>query len=118
MAKEKSTKLKAASREVPVDLRLFNVGWPLIYVASIFRAGCLGDGHFFVDAEDISHGIANFAEGGICLHRLVNIRHGVFRAGCRFAQRSEAARDLVVRAFGAKLTEALGLAFGDGFVHL
>src|ERR1700683_3667290 len=108
MAKEKSTKLKAASREVPVVLRLFNVGWPLIYVTSIFRAGCLGDGHFFVDAEDVSHGIANFAEGGVGLHRLVNIRHRVFRAPSGFAKRCKAARHFVVRAFGAKLAETLG----------
>src|ERR1700678_397093 len=110
MAKEKSTKLKAASREVPVDLRLFNVGWPLIYVTSIFRAGCLGDGHFFVDAEDVSHGIANFAKGGVRLHRFVNVRHGIFRARSGFAQRCKAARNLVVRAFSAKLAEPLGLA--------
>jgi hypothetical protein len=62
----------------------------------IFRTGFLGDSYFFVDAEDVSHSVTNFAERGVGFYRLVNVRHGVFRARCGFAQRSEAAGDLIV----------------------
>src|SRR5271156_4244046 len=110
IAQKKNTQQRAASREVPVSLTLFNVGVPQIDTAQFFRTGRLGDSHFFVDAEDVAHGIANFAEGGVGLHRFVNVRHRIFRTSSGFAQRSEAARDFVVRAFRAKLAEPLGLA--------
>jgi hypothetical protein len=35
----------------------------------------LGDGDFFVGAEDFAHGVADFAEGGVGLHGFVNMRH-------------------------------------------
>ncbi len=46
----------------------------------------LGDGHFFVSAEDFAKCVANLAERGINLHRLVNIGHQVFFAFRRGAQ--------------------------------
>src|SRR5580700_10630710 len=81
-----------------------NSGWSQTFqcwIASadtvpIFRTGILGDSYFFVDAEDVSHSVANLAERGVGFHRLVNIWHGVFRVRSGVAQPTETAGNLVV----------------------
>ena len=44
------------------------------------RIGNLGDGDFFVGAEDEAHGVADFAERGVGLYGLVDEGHQVLFA--------------------------------------
>src|ERR1700751_4053419 len=69
----------------------------------------LGDGDFFVGAEDFAHGVADFAECGVRLYGVVDKGHQVLAALRRFAQRPEPAGDLVARAFRAQLSQTLSL---------
>src|SRR5690242_10755257 len=78
----------------------------------------LGDGDFFVGAEDGAHGFADFAEGGVGFYGVVDERHEVLGAVRGLAKGVEAALDFGGRAFGAQLAQALGLAMGDSFVDL
>src|SRR5882672_8233413 len=78
----------------------------------------LGDGDFFVGAEDGAHGFADFAEGGVGFYGVVDAGHEVFGAFGGFAQGVQAALDFGGGASGAKFVQAFGLAVGDGFVDL
>ena len=77
-----------------------------------------GNGDLFVDAEDIAEGVADFAQGCVGLYRLEDVGHEVILALRGFAQPSEAARDLIVGAFGAQFAQALGLATCHSFIDL
>src|SRR5882762_7349740 len=72
-------------------------------------ASSLGDGDFFVGAEDGAHGFADFAEGGVGFHGIVDVRHEIFGTFGGFAEGVEAALDFGGRTIGAELAQALGL---------
>src|SRR5487761_646685 len=76
----------------------------------------LSDGNFFVDAEDVAKGIADFAESGVGFDGFVDVRHQIFVAFGGFAQRFQAALDFRARTVRAEFAEALGLAMRDRFV--
>jgi len=78
----------------------------------------LGDGDFFVGAEDVAEGVADFAEGGVAFHGIVDKRHEIVFAFGGGAQGAEAAVDLGLGAIGAELFQAGGLAVRDRFVNL
>lgn len=78
--------------------------------------GWLGDGDFFVDAEDVAKRVADFAESGIGFDGFVDVRHQIFVALGGFAQRFQAALNFSARAIRAEFVQALGLAMRDGFV--
>ena len=60
----------------------------------------LGDGDFFVGAEDVAEGVANFTKSGVGFYGVVKERHEVvFAPGAR-AQGIEAAVDFGLRAVG------------------
>src|ERR1700722_5224488 len=70
----------------------------------------LGDSDFFVGAEGIAHGVADFAEGGVGLHGVDDERHQVFFALARFAQRGKLPCDGIARSFRAQFTSPLARA--------
>src|SRR6267143_657251 len=78
----------------------------------------LRDGDFFVGAEDVAEGVADFAEGGVGFHGIVDKRHEIVFAFGGGAQGAEAAVDLGLGAIGAELFQAGGLAVRDRFVNL
>src|SRR5579872_1822274 len=73
---------------------------------------------FGVDTEGVAEGVANFAQGGVGLHRVVKKGHEIFVAGSGFSQCAKAALRFVVAALGAKLFEPLGLMARDRLVDL
>src|SRR5487761_72520 len=75
----------------------------------------LSDGDFFVDAEDVAEGVANFAQSGVGFHGFVDVRPQIFVAFGGFAERFEAALNFSARAVRAEFAQALGLAMRDGF---
>jgi len=78
----------------------------------------LGDGDFLVGAEDVAHGVADFAERGVGFGGVEDEGHEVVGALGGGAQGVEAAGDFVFRTVGTEFAEAFGLAMGDGFVDL
>ena len=70
----------------------------------------LGDRDFFIGAEDVAQGVADFPERGVGFHGVVDVGHQIFRSLRGFAQSGEPARDFVVGAFGAEFSQAFGLA--------
>src|SRR5256885_14347743 len=85
----------------------------------LFSGMCaLGDGDFFVGAEDVAEGIADFAQSRVGLYRLEDVGHEIFSALRCLAQRSQAARDFVLRAFRTQFAQTLGLAARHGFINL
>src|SRR6516165_4024602 len=77
-----------------------------------------GNGDFFVGAEDGAQGFADFAEGGVGLHRIINERHQIFRTLRGLAQSVEAALHSGAGTLGTQLTEPGGLAVPYGFINL
>src|SRR5215470_4947942 len=91
-------------------------------------------GGFFVGAEDGSHGVADLTKRGVCLHRLVDVRHQVFMAElpvgrsrgvsrlCVCARRlpkgQQRAVDGGLRAVCTKFSEAIRLAMSNGLINL
>ena len=65
------------------------------------RRARLGDGDFLVGAEDLTQGVADFAQRGVGFDRLVNIRHQVLAAFGRAAQRCQATGDLFTGALSS-----------------
>ena len=63
----------------------------LIFFSGMKR---LGDGDFFVGAEDFAHGVADFTKRGIRLDGVVDEGHEIFGGFCGGAQGGQAARDL------------------------
>src|SRR5689334_21473428 len=78
----------------------------------------LGDGDLFVGAEDVAHGVADFAEGGVGFYGVVDEGHQVFGAFGGVAESAEAAVYFRLGAAGAQFAEAFGLAVSDRFVDL
>src|SRR5882762_5862013 len=78
----------------------------------------LGDGDFFVGAEDVAEGVADFAEGGVGFDGVVEEGHEVVFALGGGAEGVEAAIDFCLGAVGAEFFQAGGLAVGDGLVNL
>src|SRR4029453_10701120 len=77
-----------------------------------------GDGDFFVGAESVAHGVADFAERGVRFYGGVDRWHEIVCSLRRLAKMRERAIHLVLGAFGAELFEALALAMRHGFVNL
>src|SRR5437660_10377783 len=78
----------------------------------------LSDGGFFVGAEGVAHGGADFAEGGVGFYGGVDGRREVVFALSGVAERGKRAINFVLRAFGAKFIQALGLSLSYGFIDL
>src|SRR6266481_3999592 len=78
----------------------------------------LGDGDFFVDAEDVAEGVADFAERGVGFHGVVEEGHEIVFAFGGGAESIEAAIHFGLGAIGAELFQAGGLAVRDRLVNL
>src|SRR5229473_5424474 len=78
----------------------------------------LGDGDFFVDAEDVAEGVADFAERGVGFHGVVEEGHEVVFTLGGGAEGVEAAVDFGLGAIGAEPFQANGLAVRDRLVNL
>src|SRR5216683_5917519 len=78
----------------------------------------LGDGDFFVGAEDFAHGVADFTERGVGFYGVEDVRHQIVAALRRFAQRAKPARDFVVGALGAQSAQPLGLPLRHTLIDL
>src|SRR5258708_37703987 len=78
----------------------------------------LSNGHFFVGAEDVAEGVADFAEGSVGLHGFVKERHEIFLAFGGGSEGVEAAIDFGLRAVSAEFFQAGGLAGRDRLVNL
>src|SRR5262249_47334934 len=78
----------------------------------------LRDGDFFVGAEGVAHGVADFAEGGVGFDSVINERHQiVFAFGC-VAERGKPPCDFIAGTVGAEFVQTLGLAMSDGIIDL
>ncbi len=71
-----------------------------------------------INAENLAHHIHNFAQGGIGMHRLQDIRHGVLAALAGQAQPVESLPHGGWIALPAHLLQALQLAGQTGRIHL
>src|SRR5216683_775535 len=78
----------------------------------------LGDGDFFVGAEDFAHGVADFTERGVGFYGVEDVRHQIVAALRRFAQCAQATRDFVARSLGAQFAQALGLTVRNSLIDL
>src|SRR5229473_927866 len=78
----------------------------------------LSDGDFFVDAEDVAEGVADFAEGGVGFHGVVEEGHEVVFTLGGGAEGVEAAVDFGLGAIGAEPFQANGLALRHRLVNL
>src|SRR5712692_694355 len=82
------------------------------------RGITLSDSHFFVSAENLAHGVANFAERGVGLHGIVNERHEIIFAFGGFAQRGQAPRNFLLRSLCAQFAQPLRLPVRDRLIDL
>src|SRR5258708_21227727 len=76
------------------------------------------DGGFFVGAEGGTHGVTDFAEGGVGFDGGVDRGHEIVFALSGFAKGRQGAVYFILGTLGAEFFEACGLAAGYSVVDL